>query len=549
MYESYFGLERPPFQITPDPSLFFEGGKRGAVLDALVYAIERGEGIVKVVGEVGSGKTMICRMLELRVSSNTEIIYIANPNLGPDDILRVIADELDLSLDAGAGKHEVMRALQTHLVDLHAGGKQMVIFVEEAQGMPLETLEEIRLLSNLETGRNKLLQIVLFGQPELDENLALRSIRQLRERISHSFELLPLASDEICTYLNFRMRQVGYRGPDLITPKVARAIARHSDGLIRRVNILADKTLLAAYSANTHSVMVRHVRDAARDSAFPKFRHARPREAPRWLLLGGAATFGLAVAMVGGWTYLTLTGPSPRAALASVEIGVAAPSTPVPPGGAESPSSASPPPPPEAATSAAVAAPLTPAAPAASSGNTEAVEDDRAAAGDVDQVTLADAETDLREPPARLRTQDLVDLGAGGRPESLTAEGRQWLEDEVHRAREWMAQSGPDRITIQVMMREKAAAHDLVWFLNEAWPLDLEHTYIDEVASKRNPVYRVFYGDFEDWKTGRGELARLPSSILTSQPYLRRIPLVPAVVSAGDGGSTIRRQTLAERAE
>jgi MSHA biogenesis protein MshM len=549
MYESYFGLERPPFQITPDPSLFFEGGKRGAVLDALVFAIERGEGIVKVVGEVGSGKTMICRMLELRVSSNTEIIYVANPNLGPDDILRAIADELHLSLDAGASKHEVMRALQTHLVDLHAGGKQVVIFVEEAQGMPIETLEEIRLLSNLETGRNKLLQIVLFGQPELDENLALRSIRQLRERISHSFELLPLARDEICTYLNFRMRQVGYRGPDLISPKVAGAIARHSDGLIRRVNILADKTLLAAYSANTHSVTVRHVRDAAKDSAFPKFRHARPREAPRWLLLGGAATLGLIVAVVGGWAYLQLNGSVPRAALASVKRDATPPPS-LPRRGPESPSDAPARLPPEAGLSAATdTVTTTQGAPGTSTAEHVAVEGDRAAASDVDQVAPADAETDLREPPGTLPKGDLVDLGAGGRPESLTVEGRQWLEEEVKRARKWMAKSGPDRITIQVMVREKSAAHDLVWYLNEAWPLDLERTYIDEIASKRNPVYRVFYGDFEDWKTGRGELARLPASILRSQPYLRRIPAVPTVAGASDAGPTTSRQRLAERSE
>ena len=138
-----------------------------------------------------------------------------------------------------------MQLLQAWLLEQHAAGKSVVVFIEEAQSMPLATLEEVRLLSNLETDQSKLLQIVLFGQPELDEHLSQRSMRQLRERISHSFYLAPLAAREIQEYLNFRMRSAGYRGPDIFNPDVSRVITRHSAGLIRRVNILADKTLLA----------------------------------------------------------------------------------------------------------------------------------------------------------------------------------------------------------------------------------------------------------------------------------------------------------------
>ena len=268
MYEEYFGLERPPFKITPDTSLFYEGGKRGDILGALVYAIRRGEGIVKVVGEVGSGKTMLCRMLQLKLPDSVEIVYIANPSVSPQDILFVIAHELSLKISRSASKHEVMHILQDYLLKRHMENRQVVLFIEEAQGMPIETLEEVRLLSNLETDQNKLLQIILFGQPELDENLSQQSIRQLRERITHNFRLEPLSRDEIYNYLNFRMREVGYTGPELINRAVARKVEQHSEGLLRRINIIADKILLSAYAEGTHNLSSKHVNAAVEDSEF-----------------------------------------------------------------------------------------------------------------------------------------------------------------------------------------------------------------------------------------------------------------------------------------
>jgi hypothetical protein len=432
----------------------------------------------------------------------------------------VIADELCLKLEAGSGKHEVMRALQRHLVDLHARGKQVVIFIEEAQGMPLETLEEIRLLSNLETGRHKLLQIVLFGQPELDENLSLRSIRQLRERISHSFELPPLTAGEICSYLNFRMRQVGYRGPDLITARIGRAIARYSDGLIRRVNILADKTLLAAYSSNTHTVKVRHVRHAARDCAFPRFRHARPRLAPGWLLVGGTVTAGLVVAALGTWALLT-DGFSPRVSVlaaeseqlasasvanapmpAEAEMGAVARRTPASVG--------------TEVTARAVPAADSIARPVAAQAADEAEPDDQVAPGAAEKM--------LRQNRSSPRVRDLVDLDAEGIPRSLTGDGDRWLAAKLREAETWKSEAGSSRVTLQVMTREKGAAHDLVWYLHRYWPLDLERTYVDEFVGRGTRMYRVFYGDFADWQAGREALAGMPEAILKSGPYLRRVP-------------------------
>ncbi|MDJ0878736.1 MAG: AAA family ATPase [Halieaceae bacterium] len=268
MYLEYFGLDKPPFRITPDTNVFFEGCDRGATLHALCYAISQGEGIVKVVGEVGSGKTMLCRMLPVRLGDAVDWVYLAHPSLSPEQTLHEISRELGLAVPANTDKLIVMRRLHADLLDRHARGRQVVVLVEEAQEMPLDTLEEIRLLTNLETDEHKLLQLVLFGQPELDEKLAQPRIRQLRERTTHSLYLDPLNLDDVQAYLNYRMHTCGYAGPDLFSRPVARAITRYSQGLARRVNILADKALLAAFTHDRHSLKVEDIRSAARDSQF-----------------------------------------------------------------------------------------------------------------------------------------------------------------------------------------------------------------------------------------------------------------------------------------
>jgi len=295
MYQEHFGLQRPPFKITPDTSLFYEGNQRGAALEALVYAIKSGEGIIKVVGEVGSGKTMLCRMLEVRLSDEVDVVYIANPSLSPDNILHVIAHELQLEVTNEMSKVDVMQKIQSHLLEKHANNRQVVLFVEEAQSMPVETLEEIRLLSNLETDQNKLLQMVLFGQPELDEKLALPHIRQLKERITHSFNLSPFPSDDTLQYLNFRLRAVGYKGPDIFNKKTAGAIKKHSNGLTRRINIIADKSLMAAFCEGSHSVTRAHVKSAAQDNDFKKTRPVKK------MVLLATGVFIIAGALLAGF--------------------------------------------------------------------------------------------------------------------------------------------------------------------------------------------------------------------------------------------------------
>ncbi|MDR0578024.1 MAG: AAA family ATPase [Candidatus Accumulibacter sp.] len=265
MYLEHFGLREAPFGITPHTEFFFAGANRGATLEALIYAIAHDEGIVEVSGEVGSGKTMLCRMLLERLPEHVETVCLATPSLSREDILHVIAGELSVE-PAGPRAHQMMDALRERLLEIHAAGRRVVAMIDEAHAMPAETLEEIRLLSNLESSRHKLLHIVLFGQPELDERLAEKDMRQLKDRITHHFALEPLRRSDVGGYLAFRMRAAGYRGPDVFTPCAVRLIAWASHGLTRRINVLADKSLLAAFSGGEHRVGVRQARAAIRDA-------------------------------------------------------------------------------------------------------------------------------------------------------------------------------------------------------------------------------------------------------------------------------------------
>jgi len=265
MYLEHFGLTEPPFKITPVTDFFFSGANRGEILDALIYAISDSEGIIKVSGEVGSGKTMLCRMLLDRLPSNIKTIYLANPSMSRDELLYAIADRLDLDLE-GQRVNVILQTLQNQLEAMYERGERCVVLVDEAHAMPLDTLEELRLLYNLQVGKHKLIQIVLFGQPELDEKLEQSNMRQLKDRIVHHFSILPISRKVINDYLMFRMRAAGYKGPDVFSQAAVLLIGKASQGLMRRVNILADKALLAAFVENTHRIEVRHVQAAIRDS-------------------------------------------------------------------------------------------------------------------------------------------------------------------------------------------------------------------------------------------------------------------------------------------
>ena len=309
LYLEHFGLAEAPFRITPHTDFFFDGADRGATLEALIYAVLHDEGIVKVSGEVGSGKTMLSRVLMERLPPQVDTIYLATASLAREEILHAIADELQLKV-SHERRSVALRELQEHLIKRFGDGRRVVILIDEAHVMPEETLEQVRLLSNLESNRHKLLQIVLFGQPELDATLAKNELRQLRDRVTHAFRMRPLAAAEVEKYLAFRMRAAGYRGPDVFAGRTVALIARASGGLTRRINILADKALLAAFTENTHAVTARHVRAAVADSEFAAVvRRARARTP---LFAAGVLASGIAIGAAAAW----LLAPVPPAVVA-----------------------------------------------------------------------------------------------------------------------------------------------------------------------------------------------------------------------------------------
>ena len=570
MYEDYFGLERPPFKITPDTSLFYDGGKRGDILAALVYAIHRGEGIIKVVGEVGSGKTMLCRMLQLRLPDTVEIVYIANPSVSAEDILFVIAHELSLPVSKDASKHEVMHLLQDYLLQRHMENKQVVLFIEEAQGMPLDTLEEIRLLSNLETDENKLLQIILFGQPELDQNLAQQSIRQLRERITHNFQLEPLTQDEIHNYLNFRMREVGYTGPELINSTVAKKVEQHSEGLVRRINIIADKILLSAFAEGTHSLTSKHVTAAVNDSAFSQ---AAPRGKSRvFWWLGLLAIIALVVALYQSrahWiSVLVVDLPSKQENAVKNDN----PITDIAPQPIETyPDKAQTDAVSDSDTNPPLEQPVVaeqvlqeqvlqeqvlqeqviqeqviqeqviqeqviqPEVVAEQESETLAQPVD-AVAPQAEQVVQAEEDPALAEAINEQEDEDRIlqkALDQAASSEALTVETSTdlspaadyvlWLNAKLRESRDWLSQANRNNVSIQVFVRSKAAERELVYYLRNEWPLDLSETYLYEVSTQDRSIYRVFYSEFDSLSRGRSQLELFPESVKRNSPYLHSV--------------------------
>jgi len=323
VYLEFFGLKEAPFRITPNTEYWHAGGQRGEILAALQYAIGQGEGIIKVVGEVGSGKTMLCRKLAAQLPDTIDSVYLGNPTLDPDDMLAAIL--ADLGEAPADGRQARLAQLNACLLARHQAGRRVVVFVEEAQGIALDHLEFLRLLTNLETATDKLLQIVLFGQPELDAHLAEPRIRQLKDRITLSLNLSPLTEAEIADYLRARLAVAGYRGPDLFPPPLIARMAQLSGGLSRRINVLADKTLLAAYAGQTHSLVPAHLEAAAGDAEMPLARTQATRRR-LWMAAGGiaaAAALGLLAWLA--WATLSPGMPQPVAPAAAVSPAAPAP--------------------------------------------------------------------------------------------------------------------------------------------------------------------------------------------------------------------------------
>ena len=270
MYLRHFSLREMPFAITPDTSFFYPHEGAQSALNTLVVALRSGEGFLKVVGEVGCGKTVLCRQLLSLLRDDYLTAYIPNPDMGPDDLLLALAQELSLEIPAGASRHQVLTSLRDCLLGHAQAGRNVVVCIDEAQAIPLRTVESLRLLSNLETEKRKLLQLVLLGQPELDEKLSRPEIRQLLQRITFSEYLGPMLAQRVPAYLAHRLGTAAVDdSTDLAVfePAAASALAQYSGGVPRLINVLAHKCLMLAYGENLHRVTRRHVEIAAADTA------------------------------------------------------------------------------------------------------------------------------------------------------------------------------------------------------------------------------------------------------------------------------------------
>lgn len=266
MYLQHYGLKEMPFTITPDTEFFMNRAGYQDALNVMLVALRSGEGFIKVVGEVGVGKTILCRKLINSLGENFVTAYIYNPYLQPDTLLFSLADELGLEYEKTIGQHHLLKSITDKLIQLHHEGKQVVLCMDEVQAMPIRTLETVRLLTNLETEKRKLLQVVLFGQPELDDLLEQPSIRQLKQRITFSYNLLPLNRLAMLTYIRHRLAIAGFRGKDLFTSQSVDFLHHVTGGVPRLINIVAHKALIAAYGEGDSTVRLKHMRQASRDT-------------------------------------------------------------------------------------------------------------------------------------------------------------------------------------------------------------------------------------------------------------------------------------------
>jgi len=266
MYQEHFKLREAPFSLTPDPDYFYNYTGHQQALNVLLVALQSGEGLIKITGEVGTGKTLLCRKLLAALAGKFQTAYLPNPLLTPFELYQALAEELNIIIPQGITMHDLVKRITEQLVGLRKRGKKAVLCIDEAQAMPRESLEALRLLSNLETEKLKLLQIVIFAQPELDALLEKDNLRQLRQRITFSYDLPALDRAAVSGYVHHRLSVAGHTGRRLFDEAALDAVYRSSRGIPRLVNILCHKALMVAYGQGQNEVALAQVKMASNDT-------------------------------------------------------------------------------------------------------------------------------------------------------------------------------------------------------------------------------------------------------------------------------------------
>jgi general secretion pathway protein A len=301
MYTSFFGLQEKPFAITPDPRYLYLSERHAEALAHLLYGINEAGGFIQLTGEVGTGKTTVIRSLLEQLPGHAEVALILNPRITPAEFLLTICEELHLQVpaDSRTSTKALMDLLGHYLLEAHARGRRVVLIVDEAQNLSFETLEQVRLLTNLETATTKLLQIILIGQDELRSLLEQPSLRQLAQRITGRYHLSPLSAEESSGYVKHRMRVAGATA-EAFTPGALREVHRLSNGIPRVINVVCDRALLGAFTREDHRVGATYIRQAASEV------YGRPIPAP-WLRWATGSAIAAAVALVafGAWSFLS----------------------------------------------------------------------------------------------------------------------------------------------------------------------------------------------------------------------------------------------------
>ncbi|MFT4993413.1 MAG: MSHA biogenesis protein MshM [Paraglaciecola sp.] len=266
MYRDHYGIRELPFSLTPNTNYFFGLPSHKEAIQVLLTALNSGEGFIKVTGEVGTGKTLICRKLLNELPEPFVAAYIPNPFLSPSELRRAVASELNVTLTEHSDQQEFTQRIQQCLIEINQQNKRVVLIIDEAQALPVESIEALRLMTNLETETRKLLQVVLFGQPELDQKLALPELRQLKQRVTFSYSLRLMNGDQVYQYAGHRMGVAGYRGPEIFDRKCSKLLFRGSKGTPRIVNILCHKALMLAYGEGKQKVSPTHIKLAVNDT-------------------------------------------------------------------------------------------------------------------------------------------------------------------------------------------------------------------------------------------------------------------------------------------